>query len=269
MAAPQKRCIFCNGLGVTKEHIWAEWLNPYLPKSIVNHEIYSETIFPDRTEATIKKRSGSPQSGRIRRVCRCCNNGWMSLLQEDTKPILLPLVLGEVSSLHKNNQSKLAAWIAMFTMVSEFIDKTETRIGIPATERLFLKEKQIVPPNWKKWIGNYRSEKWKGVWLHSTIPIKSEKHIPKKHDSGLYLPNTQTTTFLVGKLYVHVLSSEIERITRSQDIRGAGRKLLYRLWPIRSSPVNWPPPLTMSDADAEAIASAFINRARKIARARD
>lgn len=263
MSKPQGKCIFCDGYGVTKEHIWAKWLNPYLPKNVINHEFASEVIFPDRSVHHTKIRSGSAQSGRLRRVCLSCNTGWMSELQKKTQPILLPLILGQTSVLHRKAQTTLSAWIAMFVMVAEFLDKTGTKVAISPKDRLFLKSDLVAPSNMKVWIGYFEKDKWKGVWTHATIPISDEDHVPQRSSLGVDFPNTQTTTLVIGKLYIHVLSSEIASIVRSQNMGRGEKTHLYRIHPLKSSPLAWPPPMRLTDEDADAVASAFIERARR------
>jgi hypothetical protein len=232
-----------------------------------HHEVYSEVIHPDRREIEIKRRTGEPQSGALRIACADCNNGWMSRLQSATKPILLPLIAGEKIVLPRNDMTTLAAWIAMFTMVAEFMDKSGVRIGIPYSDRQWLKAHKTPPPkNWKIWIALYAPEdepiKWQGLWVHNTIPIRGEEDIPKTSDLGIDFPNTQCTTFVIGKLYVHVFSSMITRIIRKQDMRGEGKMVIPRLWPIRSSPLAWPPVRSITGKEADGVASAVIKRAR-------
>jgi hypothetical protein len=190
----------------------------------------------------------------------------MSRLQEKAKPILLPLILGRPSLITKKDQEVISAWSAMFVAVAEFIDKTGDRIAISPKDRLHLKEIGLPPKsNWKVWIGHYERDKWGGTLIRNTIPMISPNHIPNRSDDGRDLPNTQTTTFIICKLYVHVLSSDIAGIPRSQDFKGAARKALFRVWPFRESPLSWPPPTKLTDADAAGVAYAFIEHARKAA----
>src|SRR5271154_408950 len=125
MAKPPGKCFFCGGYGLTKEHVWAEWLNPHLPKNVVNHNRFSETIFPTRSVRKEKLHSGSVQSGRLRRVCLTCNTGWMSRLQETAKPLLLRLISGMECILTRKDKYVVSNWITMFCMVSEFLDPTK------------------------------------------------------------------------------------------------------------------------------------------------
>jgi hypothetical protein len=56
--------------------------------------------FPTHSQTEIRKRSGQPESGRIRCVFRECNNGWMSALQAEEKPFFLSLITDNSCILH-------------------------------------------------------------------------------------------------------------------------------------------------------------------------
>jgi hypothetical protein len=98
--------------------------------------------------------------------------------------------------------------------------------------------------------------------VHFAVPISSEHHFPEIMDNGLPRPNTQTMTFTVGRLYVHVVSSVTDifenwRLTRSD--------LLAQIWPIQRNIVVWPLN-TMIDRDADQIAAAFHRMSDEVAR---
>jgi hypothetical protein len=188
----------------------------------------------------------------------------MSTLQEQTKPILLPIILGKPSTLTRKAQLTLAAWIAMFAMAAEFLDKTGTRIAISAQDRLFLKTNKMPPPSMKIWIGYYERRDWVGVWTHTKVPIGSENHVPERSSLGVDFPNTQSTTIVIGRVFIHVLSSDVASIVRKAEMTGARRKLLYRIHPIKKSPLSWLPVLKLSDQDADAIAGALSERSKQI-----
>src|SRR5258706_8629356 len=110
---PPGKCIFCDQGGLSKEHMWADWLRDYIPRAMLEHIIGEVAIFPDKRELTRKRRAGDPHSRKIRCVCEECNNEWMSQLQEDAKPFLLPMLTGIHTSLRRKGQTTLAAWVAM------------------------------------------------------------------------------------------------------------------------------------------------------------
>jgi hypothetical protein len=257
MSKPRKLCIFCGRPGVTKEHVWADWLDRYLPSGEVNHERFSGTIYRTHTVSEVRKHSGSSQSGRVRVVCRECNNGWMSRLQSDVKPILVPLLKGERISLHKKAQATLAVWIAMFAVVAEHQSKTPRKVAITAAHRRYLMDNRTVPSDWKIWIGYYESKSWPRVYVHNTLPVSSESTIVHHTEDGFPLPNTQTTTFVIGTLYVHVLSTALRGAINRQRIKLPG---VVQLWPFKASPIGWPRS-SLADDEAEGVAMAYMRGA--------
>jgi hypothetical protein len=116
----------------------------------------------------------------------------MSILQNDVKSILVPLLKGEKATLFKKPQATLASWIAMFTMVAEFQS-----------------------------IGYHERQNWRLVYAHNTLPVSTGSGSIHHSDDGS-LPNTQTTTFVVGKLYVHVLSTAVRGVINRQRIQVPG-----------------------------------------------
>jgi hypothetical protein len=58
MSKARRLCLFCANPADSKEHIWARWMGPHLPKSdVLKHEVYSETIFPDGPKVKVRNRS--------------------------------------------------------------------------------------------------------------------------------------------------------------------------------------------------------------------
>lgn len=260
---PQRFCIFCGKPGLSKEHIFAEWLHPYLPKTEeVNHTSRTVVMQMKHDETHERLRSGEGHSGTVRVVCKSCNNGWMSALQVQVKPLLLPMVLGEPVRLFTKHQTILAAWIAMFVMVVEHRVGDSRVVAVSPRERLDFMTTKQTPKSWKIWIGRYDREKWGPIITHTTAEIASDTHNgaypPGDHPVS---PNTHATTFVVGKLFIHVFGSVFPRVVRQKEI---AREAMPRIWPIRDSPVIWPTEITLIDRDADDIAFAFANRLRSI-----
>jgi hypothetical protein len=136
-------------------------------------------------------------------------------------------------------------------MVAEHFDPYKV-VSTPA-QRKYLWENKRSPPNWKIWIGDHERGKWPGLLAHFAVPISSPKHVPEIMDNGIPRPNTQTMTFVVGRLYVHVCSSVTDVF---EDWRLSRPYMLAQIWPIRRNIVVWPPK-TISDRNADQIASAF------------
>lgn len=182
----------------------------------------------------------------------------MSGLQTKAKPILIPLLGGEHIPLRKPEQSVLAAWITMFTMVAEFKLRPSDLVAIPGSERKQFKGTQRALKNWKIWIGLIENKAWMGKYDHATFCVSSEDNVMKTSE-GVPIPNTQATTFVVGKLYVHALSSSSMDLRKQQ----VSTRLVQRLWPNSVRLLKWPPRHALSDGEAEGISRAFLRSVAK------
>jgi hypothetical protein len=261
MARPQRFCIFCGQSGLTKEHVWPDWLKNYIPKDMREHTSLSVTVHPTHSDPQRKKRSGDLRSRRLRIVCKACNNGWMGKLQEKAKPYLLPLINEEITVLDERGQAVVAAWITMFSMVAEHFDPR--KVSTSSQQHHDFRENQKPPANWKIWIGDYERGDWGGHLVHFVLPISSEHHVPVVMDNGVPRPNTQAMTFTVGRLYVTICGSVTDIF---EDWKLNRIDLLTQIWPFRRNLVAWPPTVTMNDRDADQIAGAFQRQSDEVAR---
>jgi hypothetical protein len=67
----------------------------YIPRVLAEHGVEYGTVYPDRVSKVVEWRAGDTHSRTIKRVCKSCNSGWMSRLQQAAKPILVPMLMGE------------------------------------------------------------------------------------------------------------------------------------------------------------------------------
>jgi hypothetical protein len=97
------------------------------------------------------------------------------------------------------------------------------------------------------------------------LPILEAKDTPAPHE-GFVPPNTQVTTFVVGELYVHVMSSVDQDSIKGWATRlSHAERRLVSVLPATESFVAWPP-RSLTDRDADAIASAFHRYVEGISR---
>lgn len=159
---PPRKCIFCGGTPISREHVFARWMHPYLPVrsdlKMRGQLITIGEISPDGTltygqptEGPLDSHGGPPAK-KLKVACAPCNNGWMSELQNDAKPALLPFITGAWPALAIPEQRLIAAWVAMFTMVLEkSYEPIET---ITYVQRKAFKERgkaRCPPKNWLIW----------------------------------------------------------------------------------------------------------------------
>lgn len=228
-------CIFCDNRSLTKEHIWPDWLRKVLHRSIVSGHHYSTSGFGRKR--TFTSRTGNIESRKLRIVCNRCNNGWMSRLQNNAKPRLIPLIQGQHISLTEADHKVMAAWSMMFTMVLEFLDLTT----LATTQRERLEFSQIPAPNntWMGWFGI--SDDWPPWhfyhygWLVARRDAAVDAILSPIPSTVSPRCTSQTTTIRVGKLLVHTYSTRRPGIEVDPALF-AIKHGLHLIWPLPASP---------------------------------
>ena len=248
-------CIFCGGRPLTREHIWADWFRAYLPRTLPFYHSGRIVLNEDNTQTRgSKKMSGDPKSRKLRIVCNKCNNGWMSDLQNATKPILTPLLHHQQITLSEQRQRQLATWVAMTVICAEYLQPAS--VSIPVTARRWLFTNRTAPDNMRIWIGNFDRQNWRADWAHNSLRIsQNEGRYPwTVNPDGTPRPNTQTTTYVAGKLYVHVFTCPFPEILNSATLTGPVDRALVQIWPIRHSFIAWLLPV-LADRQADTLAA--------------
>lgn len=232
MPTSQPACIFCGHTPVTEEHPWPKWLKKAMHRPNVPRSIYhaGNAVYSSTGQRGIRDRSrfqsGAISSHGLQVVCAKCNNEWMSDLQNQAKPLLIPLIRGKVPILTKEHHSILTAWAIMFTMVIEFAD-----LGTIATsqkERFDFAQAPRPLDNWMVWIG--RCTKWPLDFFHYAWGRPSAKGIVPASTAMPDRYTSQSTTFSIGKLLFHTYSTTDPMLDIDPTMY-ALRMGLYSLWP--------------------------------------
>jgi hypothetical protein len=264
-----ERCIFCGYHGpLTDEHIWGDWIlkGGYAPRTTNKHEINLTFInLPGvPPESKKKTRAGDPLGANLHLVCPDCNSGWMSGIQNRARPHLIHMFSGKQWAIGAAAQQAISTWAIMATMTSEYLSKDTTTLAIPQTDRDFLRLNLRAPQGWRVWIGTYNRSAWVGQWVRTSAPILDVGDYPS---TGMAPPNTQTTTFVIGRLYVHVMSSYFPEHTALWDWRPTphARALLVEICPVKHMIVAWPRQ-AITDKDARQFSMSFFNAVSAIGR---
>lgn len=255
-------CVFCGNRGVTKEHIWANWLKAYIPRNFRDSQHTNSLSFgyPDHSSIIADKTRGrlngpgDPHSEKLKVLCGSCNNGWGSLLQRRTQPFLIPLISGDLSELSVLATQTLSAWIAMFVSVVEF--SHPSTVAVTASERSHLMKTGSAPKTFHIWIGLHDGDpKMLGVFNHFGLTGGGPLIVPP---SGAIAQNTfpsQSTAFSVGKLFCLCYSSSTQPIPLwASEIN---RYPILKIWP--EDPTHFPVQLRqMSPDEADHLSRAFV-----------
>lgn len=263
----QGQCIFCGRTGLSKEHIWSDWLTDLIPRN----DEHGEWRGSMHREAGSKEvewpepPSSSPRQGcvlqrKVRNVCqRHCNNGWMSRVVQRAKPHVERMVLGKSFQLERKDQTDLAAWIGITTVIQEFANRSGAR-RIPPEDRTVLMNAEAPPLAWSIWVASYAGEWWAPM-AHYHIPMSYSKRPTEAEPDG---PSgeLQITTFTLGALLVHVFTStqgDMIEAYRSYIGGASCPGKLRQLWPIVDDTLQWPSS-PFGDHEVDSIAFDWVEK---------
>ncbi len=236
--ATARVCLFCpNGAG-TREHAWPLWLI-----SSVGAERDSPTEYWNSVTAPPKRWAGPHFT--TKKVCRNCNNGWMSDLEFAVRATMGGLVNDISMPLDEEQQLLLARWATKTAMVIEGAKQAKNGFYSPEQRSAF--RTTLLPAlGTAIWLGrcdqsnNLHGEARK---LHVSSPTMTNP-----------LEDGCATTFVTARLIMQVLSVKRKSDATSTSLRlqirsGPWENKLVKIWPVEKSRVNWPPPQSFSDLD--------------------
>lgn len=122
---PRYLCIFCGSPGrLSKEHVLAQHWRNVLDAEITG--LYNQGWILDSDGNVVDTSREFPKraaySWTSSQVCQVCNNGWMSRLEEQVKPLLSAMALGEPVDLSPIDARLVCKWVAKTALVLESLD---------------------------------------------------------------------------------------------------------------------------------------------------
>ena len=91
-----RTCPFCHKAAQTKEHVWPQWLQNYLPYQIMSHgrhgSRYRQTEYvPHQGALTTRQQHVADFLPHVvADVCAACNNGWMAAMEAQVQALIGP-----------------------------------------------------------------------------------------------------------------------------------------------------------------------------------
>ena len=112
-----RSCVFCGRGPVTAEDVFPRWLGAYLGR----RPTYTVTGAGIGTTHWGGYR-GLSMTARVKRVCKGCNNGWMSRLEEEVDSIFDKLTNGkDFNMLSLGEVETLARWTGKTAIVLGYL----------------------------------------------------------------------------------------------------------------------------------------------------
>jgi len=188
-------------------------------------------------------RRGPLKNQTLKIVCERCNTGWMSGLQDQVKPILLPILEGgwpgEISAWERRI---VAAWAAMFTMVVEFSD-LDTQVT-PFRDRERLRLTLEPPGGWYVWIGLHAGPLWTSGFNHFAWPSTLKSYWKGQIELATTIlkankNDIQSTGWVVGPAFFQTISAGVPGYV-VDTFAFAKRHGLRVVWPSDNLPIERP-----------------------------
>jgi hypothetical protein len=210
-------CAFCDGCPVEEEHVWGRW---------ISRELKDCGGFVIQTEHGSRPRSSIDFTAP---VCGVCNNEWLSVLENDVKPILAPMIraTGGCHDLSIEEQRLLATWAAKTALMIDLYGGAHI-IPIGYFHELRLRRSAL--PSQVVWLGAYRGTR-RAVWArHRGLRLGSPEGQP---------PLGFATTFTVHRVVFQVVGHFSRGQATFQD-RRPEQLALHAIWPRRHEAIQWP-----------------------------
>ena len=262
---PARLCIFCGKGNLSGEHVWPAWMGRHLDTKSpggdsLEMRFTSANPRAPRVVVHSRARQSGPTTKKVRVVCRDCNNGWMSRLEADVQPIILPLMRGDATVLSRDAQSVIARWVALKVMVVEQEDPTAA--VTTQDERRDFWWDFTMPSNLYISLFKCGQPPWRfnSMWLSMTVgPAPNPGNVPIPPSTG-GRKNCQTMVIGFGDLLVFALRQPPPtNLIRLFDLRAG-----VDIWPTEFDAVGWPPPTSLTPSEATNLAELLSIRTRNL-----
>lgn len=260
---PPRKCVFCGNMGVTKEHVFSNWMRQVLPDTPIYDDSYRKHgingLGQTSLATSFKRKGGSCNSQTVSVVCEGCNSGWMSSVVDKAKPTAREMILGNAVMLDRSQMTAIATWVTLAAMMEEFTTNADR--AVPEYDLMIMKNNQLPPPAWTVFIGLYIGTAWQ--------PIHTFRHrvMPEWIDGGVIVNNhpsavrrrTLITTYNLKHLLIQVFCThdvEMENLYLEFP-RPSGT---LKIWPPTDlSCAIWPPMMSVGDPEAKQFADGFYH----------
>ncbi|MEZ5343767.1 MAG: hypothetical protein R2706_20730 [Acidimicrobiales bacterium] len=239
-----RRCIFCEAAGpLTREHVIPLWLTEIIsdqePETPDWRIHYSSGGLVERD----RQYSVPDPTVIVRAVCGSCNTGWMSELEQRVQPLIGPMVGGHRTTLDPRQQLEVATWASKTMMALEF-HEPGTSVTTPADRTLMRSE--LRPPHHHRVRLAYRD-----AYSESLVAKMLVAGTENAKDSQ---PDCFALLLAIGFLVVQVWGGHGTSTEVEPDFVGTERRRTLSVLPPVPRTVSWPPSVSVSDEDLDALA---------------
>ena len=158
-------CIFCRGTDLSREHVWARWTWEVVPpdNQVVQRQKGTFSAMGGRggpTNRTVhpsKVVAGNLRRRRAKVVCVGCNSGWMSVLEQQIKAVIGPVLTGTDLTWSVADLRLISLWVEKTALVHE----ADNRKGsAPRWMRHRLRSSLVASPESRIWVAKTDDPWW-------------------------------------------------------------------------------------------------------------
>jgi hypothetical protein len=247
---------------MSREHLWSDWMDKanLLPRGGEHFEFRNLVRGGSRVAVRVftRVRQGAASTKKIKVVCRECNVGWMSEIEEAIKPILTPLITGSSTVLTATMQAQIMEWIALKILVADK-NSFERHAADPIYTqdvRDAFRQRRAIPDGITVWIAAQAAVKWvTGFHRHASTLGVTDTLPPPPPPYPATLKNVQVVTWGIGKLLIHLSAVSDRKLDGRFALFEEGP--LLRLWPRLTDIIVWPPPYFVTDPFIDSLSEAM------------
>jgi hypothetical protein len=150
LAAVTRLCLMCGNplIARAREHVFPQWLLEHLgirdERVRGIHWKHNGTGFEEKPVSLREMDYASMTEGR---VCATCNQGWMSQLEDNARPLLIKMIDGscKIGSLKDSETALLGRWAAKTSYMLN--SSANFNLRVPETHRQILRNGDLIPSN--------------------------------------------------------------------------------------------------------------------------
>ncbi len=206
----KRRCVFCDGQPVTREHAIPLWLT--------RHPLFSEYVKNFDHSPRIQLRTqpagsdvmliqpqifGTPQlnSITVKAVCKSCNGGWMSRLEDRVRAPLNALMTGSEDVIQAPDVEALHHWAIKSSFMFQLVDQTTRTVTQEQLQACAANPSAV--PAADVFASRYSGED--SIWpCHGKFVISRASEL--RHQLGV----CGVTTIVLGRLAIAVVAASNE-----------------------------------------------------------
>jgi len=228
----KRECIFCSGSPLSEQHCIPNWIEKEFPEGRIHHNNFRATAINSNgtiylTPETIY-RQGRLGVKRLKIVCEKCNNHWMSIIENEAKPIVIKLVNNEQYMLTLKEREIIATWMMLVTIIFEN-DQPNTK-AVDKAERDFLYQNLMPTDNWEFYLGKSdEDERFKRRLFHQGFQLEPKETV-KSGNVGRKC-NYQLTLLGINGMVLMARYLRSDRIKLSTD--DIINKNFIKIWPLK------------------------------------